>query len=62
MHYHKILELSNDSTVSKCLIRKRIEANDLLNGQHSVNKNIRLRTLILRSNLCDCNNDYVVAK
>ena len=60
MENHKILKLLNDSTISKILAQKRIEVSDLFSGQHSKNKNIRLRTPILRSNLCECNNDYIV--
>ena len=60
MEHHKILKLLNDSTISKILARKRIEVSDLLSDQHSKNKNIRLTTPILWSNLCECNNDYIV--
>ena len=36
--------------------------NDLSNGQYSVNKNIRLKTLMLRSDLCDYSDTYIVEK
>ena len=36
--------------------------NDLLGGQYSVNKNIRFKTSILRSDLCDYNDAYIAAK
>ena len=39
---------------------KWIEVNDLSSGQYSVNKNIRFKTLILRSNLYDYSNAYIV--
>ena len=37
-------KLLNDSTVSKFVTRKQMEVNDLLGGQHYVNKNIRFKT------------------
>ena len=40
-------KLLNNSTISKFVTRKRIEINDLSNGQTSVNKNINFRTLML---------------
>ena len=62
MEQHKISKLLSDSTVSKFLTRKRIEVNNLLSSQHLINKNIRLKTPILRSDLCDYNNHYILAK
>ena len=54
MEHHKMFKLLNDRTVSKFVTRKWIEVNDLLNSQYSVNKNIRYKTPMLRSDLCDC--------
>ena len=53
MENHKILKLLNDSTLSKFVTSKWIELNYLLGGQYSVNKNIRFKTRMLRSDLCD---------
>ena len=39
-----------------------IEVNDLSSGQNSVNKNIRFKTSMLRSDLCDYSDAYVVVK
>ena len=36
--------------------------NDLSSGQYSVNKNIRLKTSMLRSDLCDYRDVYIVVK
>ena len=36
--------------------------NDLSSGQYSVNKNIRLKTSTLRSDLCDYSDAYIVVK
>ena len=53
MEHHKISKLINKSTVSKFLTKKWIEGLDLSRGQYSVNKNIRFKTSMLRSDLCD---------
>ena len=62
MEHHKISKLLKDSTVLKCFIRKWVEVNDLSNGQYPVNKNIRFETPMLRSDLCDYRDAYIVAK
>ena len=62
MEHYKISKLLNDSTVSKFVTKKWIEANDLSNSQYSLNKNIRFRVLMLRSYLCDYYDAYVVVK
>ena len=38
MEHHKISKLLNDSTVSKLVIKKWIEVNNLLGKQNSFNK------------------------
>ena len=42
--------------------KKWIEVNDLSSGQYSVNKNIRFKTSMLRSDLCNYSDAYIVAK
>ena len=61
MEHHKISRLLNDLIVSKFVTRKYIKIN-LLNGQYSVNKNVRFKTPILRSDLCDYSDVYIVDK
>ena len=39
-----------------------IEANDLSSGQYYVNKNLRFKTLLLRSELSDYIDGYIVVK
>ena len=51
MEHYKICKLLNDSTVSKFLTKKWIEVNKLLHAQYSVNKNIRFKAPMLRSDL-----------
>ena len=44
------------------MTRKRIEENDLSGGQYSVYKNIKFKTPMLTSDLCDYNDPYIVLK
>ena len=39
-----------------------VELNDLSSGQDSVNKNRRFKTSMLRSDLCDYSDAYIVVK
>ena len=50
---HRLSKLLIDSTVSKFATGKSIEVNDLSGGEYSVKKNIRFKTPLLRSSLCD---------
>ena len=52
----------NDSTVSKCMQRKRIEINDSSGSQYFFSKNIRFKTPMLRSELSDNSDAYIVGK
>ena len=60
MEQHKISKLLNNSTVSKFVTRKWIEVNDLSGGQYSVNKNIRFKAPMLRSDCCDYSDVIIV--
>ena len=62
MEHYKISKLLNDSIASKFVRKKWVEVNDLLNGQYSVNKNIMFKTSMLRSDLRDYSNAYIVVK
>ena len=53
MKHYKISKLLNDSTVSKFVTKKWTEVSDLSSGQYSVKKNMRFKTSMLRSDLCD---------
>ena len=52
----------HNSTVSKIVTTKWIKVNDLLNVQYSAKKNIRFKTPMLRSELCDYSNVYIAVK
>ena len=45
-----------------CYKIKWIEVNYLSSGQYSANKNVRFTTSILRSDLRDCSDEYIVVK
>ena len=62
MEHYKISELLDDSTVSKYVIKRWVEVNDLSSGQYSVNKNIRFKNSMLRSNLRDYSDVHIVVK
>ena len=62
MKHYKVSKLLNDSTVSKFLTMKWVEVNDLSSGQYSVNKNIKIKTSMLRSDSCDYCNAYIIVK
>ena len=44
------------------MTKKWVEVNDLSRGQYSVNKNIRFETSMLRPDLCDYSDAYIVVK
>ena len=62
MKHHKISKLLNDSTQSKFVTRKQTELNDLSGSQYSVNKNIRFKIAMLRSDLCSYSDVNIVVK
>ena len=62
MEPYKTTTLLYNSTVSKFVTKIWIEVNNLSSAQYSVNKNIRLKTSMLRSNLCDYSDAYIVLK
>ena len=62
MEHYKISKLLNDSTVSKFVTKKWIQINGLSNGQYCVNKNIRFKNSMLRSDLCDYSDGYILIK
>ena len=55
MEYRKLANLSDNSSnrPSKFRTRNWVEINDDIRGAYSPNKQIRFKTAILRSSLCD---------
>ena len=62
MKHYKISISLNDSTVSSFLTKKLVEVNNLSIGQYSFNKNVGLKTSMLRSDLCNYSDVYIVVK
>ena len=64
MEYQKISNLLNDelNQPSKFRARNWVEINDEVRGTYSPNKQIKFKTSMLRSSLCDYNDAYVPVK
>ena len=64
MEYQKKANLLNNESnkPSKFRTRSWIEINDHIIGAYSPNKQIRFKTAMLRSSLCDCNDAYILGK
>ena len=53
---------SDDKNFSKFVTKKWIEVYDQSGGNYNVNKEIRIKTSMLRSDLCDYSDVYIVVK
>ena len=64
MEYQKIANFLNDASnkPSKFRTRNWVEINDDIRGEYSPNKQIRFKTAMLRSSLCDYIDAYVLVK
>ena len=64
MEYQKIANLLNDESnkPSKFRTRNWIEINDKSRGTYPVNKQIKFKTPMLRSSLCDYADAYILVK
>ena len=64
MKYQKITKLLDNASnqPSKFRIRNSIETNDDIRGAYSPNKQIRFKTAMLRSSLCDYSDAYILVK
>ena len=62
MEQNEKSKLLNDSTISKRITKKWIKVNDLSSRQYYVNKSIRFKASIVRSNLRDYIDAYIVVK
>ena len=64
MEYQKIENLLNDASnqPSKFRTRNWVEVNDDIRGAYSPNKQIRFKTAMLRSSLCDYSDAYILVK
>ena len=64
MEYQKIANLLNTESnqPSKFRTRNSVEINDDIRGAYSPNKQIRFKTAMLRSSLCDYSDAYILVK
>ena len=64
MEYQKIANLLYDESnkPSKFRTRNWVEINDEARGAYSTNKQIKFKTAMLRSSLCDYNDAYILVK
>ena len=66
MEFQKITSFlditSNNKDLPKFATKKWIEVYDQSQGNYDINKEIRIKTSMLRSDLCDFNDAYIVVK
>ena len=62
MELYKISKLLHNSTISKFVTKKWVKLNDLSSGQYSVNKNIRFKTSMLKSDSYHYSDLYTTVK
>ena len=66
MEFEKITNLlditSNNKDLPRSVTKKWIEVHDQSEKHYSPNKEIRIKTPMLRSDLCDYSNVYIVVK
>ena len=65
MEYQKIANLIDDNTLnqpSKFRTRKWVEINDESRGAYNVNSQIKFKTTMLKSSLCDYSDAYILVK
>ena len=54
--------VSSSNKPSKFRTRNWVEINNDIKGAYSPNKQIRFKTAMLRSSLCDCSDAYILVK
>ena len=66
MEFQKIVNFldttSDDKDLPRFVTKKWIEVYDQSEGNYNVNKEIRIKTSMLRSDLCDYSDAYIVTK
>ena len=64
MEYQKIINLLDNTSNKPSKFRRKnwVEINDNIIGAYSTNKEIRLKTSMLRSSLCDFGDAYIIVK
>ena len=66
MEFQKVVNFlattSDDNNLPRFVTKKWIELYDQSEGNYNVNKEIRIKTSILRSDLCEYSDVYIVVK
>ena len=64
MEYQKITNLLGNTSdkVARFITKKWIEVHDQSGGTYNTNKQVRFKTSMLRSDLCDFSDTYIVVK
>ena len=66
MEFQKIVNLlettSDDKDLPRFVTKKCIEVYDQSKKNYNVNKEVRIKTLVLRADLCDYSDAYIVVK
>ena len=65
MEFQKIVNFLNtnsDENLPRFITKKWVEVYDQSGGNYNVNKEIRIKTSMLRSDLCDYSDAYIVVK
>ena len=64
MEHQKTINLLNNTLnqLSKFRTKNWIEINDKSRGVYNTNRDIRFKTTMLKSSLCDYNNAYILGK
>ena len=66
MEFQKIVNFldttSDDKDLPRFVTKKWIQGYDQSEGNYDVNKEIRIKTSMLRSDLCDSSDAYIVVK
>ena len=66
MEFRKIVNFldatSDDKDLPRFVTKNWVEVHDQSGGNYNVNKEIRIKTSMLRSNLCDFSDAYIVVK
>ena len=62
MEHQKILNLLNEPNDSKFVTRKWNIVNDISNANYGVGNDIICNTEVLKSNLCDNNDAYILVR
>ena len=64
MEYQKIANLIDDTSNKPCRFRTKswVEINDESRGTYNVNSQVKFKTAMLKSSLCDYSDAYILVK